>query len=173
MRLREILLGRLWQYLNDPKRTFVVMSAYTMATAKTNPERSDELKSLILDMGYGFVEQDGGWTYGTGEQGAEISLIVAGMSERVALDLARSFDQEAILSKRLDGTLVSVGTDGSVLSVLGKNLEYNPEKIKDGWSRLRKHSHRHKKFAFPRLSDLPEPGAIKECGRRLAARLLG
>ena len=60
--LVESKLSRVFQYIEDDKRDFGIMSAFRGANSeKENKAKHEELKKMVRGMGYGYIELRGGY----------------------------------------------------------------------------------------------------------------
>src|SRR5574344_2992196 len=62
--LKESSIGRIFQYIEDPKQNFAIISANrSNATAKQNISNFEELKSIVREvLNLGYIEFVGGYT---------------------------------------------------------------------------------------------------------------
>lgn len=155
--LVEAKLSRIFQYVEDPKKTFGIVSASRSELPDAeNNQRYVELKKKVREMGLGFIEMKGGWTEG-GITSEELSLFIPKISREQILALGKHYGQYSVMHKD-EREFVYIGTNenagvGKILSRFkakeGKdNIDLTKERVKDYFSMLRKGSHRNKKFVF-------------------------
>jgi len=103
-KLNESSWSRIIQHIQNDN-SFAVISAYIKdVTEKENYERHSELRNEIRKLGYGFIEQDSGYTYKDDDTGESIpvkekSFFIPKIDYDNAIKLAQQFDQESILYK--------------------------------------------------------------------------
>lgn len=104
--LLESSLSRIWQFITDPTKTFGVVSAYRqdLYSEEQNLQRHKELGKIIRSMGYGFIEQNSGYSYKDEDTGLvgvkeEKSYFIPNISFEDTLDLGVEFEQESVLYK--------------------------------------------------------------------------
>lgn len=164
--LIESSLSRVWQFVEDPNRGFVMISpAREYLSDSENKERYEQLKKDVRALGYGYIETRGGYE----EKGAGIvtepSLLVPEMSRKDAIALGEKYDQDSILYK--DGReFIEIGTnsDTGVGKVLGRfkmgaghdNITLSSPLLKKFFTSLVKGSHRGRKFLFNMEEREPE-----------------
>jgi len=150
----ESSLSRIWQHIEEPDRSFGVMSAFRGEFSwNENEERHAELKHVVREMGYGYIEMNGGYS-GTDGFVLELSLFLPEISKSDLKELGRRYEQETVIYKDADFFgLIEVAT-GSVWQefVSGSGRENitlkHPEIFKEFFSTLLKGSHRGRKFVF-------------------------
>lgn len=155
--LVEAKLSRIWQYVEDPKKTFGIVSASRSELPDTeNNQRYTELKRKVREMGLGFIEMKGGWTE-AGITSEELSLFIPKISREKIMSLGKQYGQYSVMYKDED-EFVYIGTNensgvGKILSKFKtqegrNNIDLTKERVKDYFSMLRKGPHRDKKFVF-------------------------
>lgn len=157
--LEESSLSRIWQFVEDDKKSFSMISAsrgdYSPAQ---NFARHDALKSMVQLEGYGFVETKGGYQEDKGDGGVRVveepSLFVPEMRKKDAIYLGRCFKQDSVLYKD-SSTFAYISTqEGSLgqktMDFLkgGGKQNMNMSDVKTFFSALVKGSHAGKKFLF-------------------------
>ena len=155
--LVEAKMSRIFQYVEDPKKIFGIISSFRGQYSKAeNLERHARLKKQVRAMSLGFIEMKGGYK----EEGGvveELSLFIPNIKREDIIELGADYDQHSVLYKN-EKEFVFIGTNessgiGTVLSRFkagaGKdNLELSKDKVEDFFSQLKKGSDREKKFVF-------------------------
>jgi len=155
--ISEAKLTRIFQYEEDPKKTFGIVSSFRGQYSKEeNLKRHLDLKKAIRDMGLGFIEMKGGYK----EEGGfveELSIFIPGVKRSQIIKLGQDFEQHSVMFKD-EVEFVYIGTNessgvGTVLSKFkagsGKeNIELAKDKVAEFFSQLKKGSHKDKKFVF-------------------------
>ena len=162
--LVESKLSRVFQYIEDDKRDFGIMSAFRGANSeKENKAKHEELKKIVRGMGYGYIELRGGYK---GDEGfnEELSLLIPNITKKEIVALGRKFAQHSVMYKN-DQDFYYIGTNeeagvGKVLMKFKKgegqhNLELAKHKVVDFFSQLRKGAHTDKKFVFNVKDETP------------------
>jgi len=155
--LVEAKLSRVFQYVEDDKKDFGIVSAFRAINSdKENKARHEELKKAVRSMGYGFIELRGGYK---GDEGyvEELSLLIPNITKKGIVDLGRKFQQHSVMYKN-DQDFYYIGTNdeagvGKVLMRFKKgegqdNLELAKHKVIDFFSSLKKGPHSDTKFVF-------------------------
>ena len=155
--LVEAKLSRVFQYVEDDKKDFGILSAFRAVNSdKENKARHEELKKMVRQMGYGYIELRGGYK---GDEGyvEELSLLIPNITKKGIVDLGRKFQQHSVMYKN-DQDFYYIGTNeeagiGKVLMRFKKgagqdNLELAKHKVVDFFSQLKKGAHSDKKFVF-------------------------
>lgn len=166
--LVEAKLSRVFQYVEDDKKDFGIVSAFRASNSdKENKSRHEELKKTVRQMGYGYIEMRGGYK---GDEGyaEELSLLVPNVTKKGIVDLGRKFQQHSVMYKN-NQDFYYIGTNeeagvGKVLMRFKKgegqdNLELAKHKVVDFFSTLKKGSHKDKKFVYNVQNDTPEQKA--------------
>jgi len=178
--LVEAKLSRIFQYIEDDKKDFGIVSAFRAVNSdKENKARHEELKKLVREMGYGYIEMRGGYK---GDEGfnEELSLLIPNITKKGIVDLGRKFQQHSVMYKN-DQDFYYIGTNdeagvGKVLMRFKKgegqdNLELAKHKVVDFFSQIRKGPHSDKKFVFNVKDETPKQKAQgKEAEARAAQR---
>jgi hypothetical protein len=178
--LVEAKLSRVFQYVEDDKKDFGILSAFRGSNSeKDNKARHEELKKAIRQMGYGFIELRGGYK---GDEGyvEELSLLIPNITKKGIVDLGRQFQQHSVMYKN-DQDFYYIGTNeeagvGNVLMRFKKgegqdNLELAKHKVVDFFSQLKKGAHSEKKFVFNVKPDTAKQTAQgKEAEAKVAQR---
>jgi hypothetical protein len=178
--LVESKLSRVFQYVEDDKKDFGVLSAFRGANSdKENLAKHEELKKAIRAMGYGYIELRGGYK---GDEGfnEELSVLVPNITKKQIIDLGRQFGQHSVMYKN-DQDFYYIGTNdeagvGKVLMRFKKgegqnNLELAKHKVVDFFSQLKKGGHSDKKFVFNVQPDTAKQTAQgKEAEAKVAQR---
>jgi hypothetical protein len=137
MRIKQASsLSRVWQFIQDPNKTFGIVSAYRndhVIMSDPNPSEEEvlknkkqnkavsgkkhkELKEKIRDMGLGYVELIGG-TQETTPDGKEIdvledSLFIPNISKDDLMQLGKQYNQDSVIYKNRN-TFAIILTKGS------------------------------------------------------------
>jgi len=178
--LVEAKLSRVFQYVEDDKKDFGIVSAFRGTNSdKENKARHEELKKMVRQMGYGFIELRGGYK---GDEGyvEELSLLIPNITKKGIVDLGRKFQQHSVMYKN-DQDFYYIGTNeeagvGKVLMRFKKgegqdNLELAKHKVVDFFSQLKKGAHSEKKFVFNVKPDTAKQTAQgKEAEAKVAQR---
>lgn len=178
--LVESKLSRVFQYVEDDKKDFGILSAFRGANSdKENLAKHEELKKAIRAMGYGYIELRGGYK---GDEGfnEELSILVPNITKKQIIDLGRQFGQHSVMYKN-DQDFYYIGTNdeagvGKVLMRFKKgegqnNLELAKHKVVDFFSQLKKGAHADKKFVFNVQPDTAKQTAQgKEAEAKVAQR---
>lgn len=178
--LVEAKLSRVFQYVEDDKKDFGIVSAFRAVNSdKENKARHEELKKAVRAMGYGFIELRGGYK---GDEGyvEELSLLIPNITKKGIVDLGRQYQQHSVMYKN-DQDFYYIGTNeeagvGKVLMRFKKgegqdNLELAKHKVVDFFSQLKKGAHSDKKFVFNVKPDTAKQQAQgKESEARVAQR---
>jgi len=178
--LVEAKLSRVFQYVEDDKKDFGIVSAFRGTNSdKENKTRHEELKKMVRQMGYGFIELRGGYK---GDEGyvEELSLLIPNITKKGIVDLGRKFQQHSVMYKN-DQDFYYIGTNeeagvGKVLMRFRKgegqnNLELAKHKVIDFFSSLKKGPHSDTKFVFNVKDETPQQKAQgKEAEARVAQR---
>ena len=155
--ISEAKLSRIFQYVEDPKKTFGIVSSFRGQYSKEeNLKRHLDLKKAIRDMGLGFIEMKGGYK----EEGGfveELSIFIPRVKRSQIIKLGQDFEQHSVMFKD-EVEFVYIGTNessgvGTVLSKFkagsGKeNIELAKDNVAEFFSQLKKGSHKDKKFVF-------------------------
>jgi hypothetical protein len=154
--INESSLSRIWQHIEEDKKSFAVISAYRDYTKKQNKEKHISLKRYVRELGYGFIEMKGGYREEEGFVN-ERSLFIPNIDKKFAIKIGTEYDQYSILYKDRN-EFIEIGTNinsgiGNVLTNFIKsnnmsNINLAKNAIKDFFSSLLKGSHRGKKFVF-------------------------
>jgi hypothetical protein len=166
--LVEAKLSRVFQYVEDDKKDFGIVSAFRGTNSdKENKARHEELKKMVRQMGYGFIELRGGYK---GDEGyvEELSLLIPNITKKGIVDLGRNFQQHSVMYKN-DQDFYYIGTNeeagvGKVLMRFKKgagqdNLELAKHKVIDFFSSLKKGPHSDTKFVFNVKDETPQQKA--------------
>lgn len=178
--LVESKLSRVFQYVEDDKKDFGIVSAFRGSNSdKENKARHEDLKKAVRAMGYGYIELRGGYK---GDEGyvEELSLLIPNITKKNIVDLGRKFQQHSVMYKN-DQDFYYIGTNeeagvGKVLMRFKKgegqdNLELAKHKVVDFFSQLKKGAHSDKKFVFNVKDETPQQKAQgKEAEARAAQR---
>jgi hypothetical protein len=159
--ISEAGLSRVWQHIEDPNRSFAVISPNkAMATPEENKNNYMALVHEVHDVRkLGYLPLESGYTYQEGELAgksfAESSILIPNISKEDALELGNQFGQETIIWKDRDEFSMLRCKDGSVdlsfKAQAGRDLlTFDEENVKHVFSKLVKGraSQRDKKFAF-------------------------
>jgi len=157
--------SRIIQHI-EAGHSFAVISAYKWDLSETdNTERHNNLRTDIRKLGYGYIEQNSGYSYKdtrTGNLGTveEESFFIPQITRQEALALAKKYEQESIIYKDGNGFYVllsngAIDTEFKTKRDKTGQITFSPEVIKHAFSQLKKASahQRQQKFAY----------VIKEC----------
>ena len=163
--VNESSLSRIWQFVEDDKKSFSVVSAYrSYYNNKENKKRHILLIKGVRSTGYGFIEMRGGYVEtieGVKIEVQESSVFIPSVEKKDIMKLGSDYEQDSILYKK-DGLFSEIGTN-DVYGV-GKNVEtykmtggdnitLAKDVIKKFYSRLKKGSHNKKKFQLKEKHD--------------------
>jgi len=153
----ESSLSRIWQHIQDPSRSFGVVSAFRGEYGRReNEQRHDELKDQVRELGYGYIELEGGYKEESGFV-EELSLFIPEIRRNDLIELGSYYDQYSVIYKDRN-VFEEIGTSevagvGRIIrnfkkEAEDKNISMNPEIIEEFFSALLKGSHRGRKFVF-------------------------
>jgi len=179
LHLDESSLSRVWQHVENPKRAFGVISASRHEYSKEeNRERHEELRGRIRELGYGYIELDGGYREKSGRDSyvivQEPSFFIPNVKYRDLISLGQELEQDSVIYKGL-GEFRVVSTRPPVGETLvnfsqGKgywNIDLAKEAVKEFFSSLVKGSHKGRKFVFkadPKRLTAPTSESYSESG---------
>ena len=154
--LAESSLSRIMTHINKTEN-FGVMSPFRKEFSdKVNLDRYKELRELVREKGYGFIELKGGYQEETGFVN-EKSLFIPDIKKKEMIELGKKYDQFSVIIKDKN-TFAEIGTNKNAginsvqnsFDIGGRNISVDDvgDKFKDFFSRLLKGSHRGKKFLF-------------------------
>jgi hypothetical protein len=140
-------LSRVWQFIQDPNKTFGIVSAYRndhVIMSDSNPSEEDilknkkqnkivsekkhkELKEKIRDMGLGYVELIGGTQEKTPD-GKEIdviedSLFIPNIAKDDLMELGKQYNQDSVIYKNKN-TFAIILTKGSAFGKEDMNFTH-------------------------------------------------
>jgi len=155
--LSESSLSRIMTHI-EKTANFGVMSPFRKEFSdKENLERYNELKEIVREKGYGFIEMKGGYQEEDGFVN-EKSLFIPNISKKEMIELGKKYDQHSVIIKdknifAMIGTNknAGIGKELNTFEINGKNISVEvPIKnmFDDFFSKLLKGSHRGKKFLF-------------------------
>lgn len=179
--LKESSWSRIIQHVENDD-SFAVISAYLLnATPEDNLKRHSELRTDIRNLGFGYIEQDSGYTYKNKKTGEsfpvrEKSFFIPKIDYDKAMKLAQKYDQESILYKDLEKGFVLVYAKDFVdnddiphkTHEIGMNFKFkkdnkgkitfNPDILKFAYSELIKanNTQRGKQYAFVSTESIEE-----------------
>jgi len=154
--IHESSLSRIITHIEKTKEFGVISPFRKSNTDKENTDNFKELVITVRDMGYGYIQLDGGYS---GDEGffSEKSLFIPNIKRDEIIKLGKRYDQHSIIHKNDDnfaliGTNIDAGI-GKVLSkfdVSGRGISIDDvgDKFRDFFSTLTKGSHSGKKFLF-------------------------
>ncbi len=165
-RIDESSLSSIWRYVEDPKKSFGVITSYREGE-EDNEGNFIELKSTVRSMGKGYIALAGGYEEikkdGSVVLVREPSLFVPKISKKDLIELGVKYDQDSVVYKderefKLISTSNRGGTIGSTMLDFKKeagrnNLELSKEALKSFFSMLLKGSHRGRKFVFRGIAE--------------------
>lgn len=165
--LVESKLSRMYQFVEDDKRSFGIVSASRGANSKEeNLAAHDELKKKVRQMGYGYIELRGGYTEEGGGDVEELSLMVPSIDKIKIIELGRKYKQDSVMFKdKTDfyyiGTNETTGI-GKVLMRFQKgagkdNMDLAKKSVVNFFSSLKKASDAGKKFVFKSKEESEAP----------------
>jgi hypothetical protein len=160
--LFESSLGRVWQHVQDaPNRSFAIITSWRQENSrKQNKEDLAALKKGIRGLGLGFVSVQGHWQECQDPNVAyqdcpkeelvdavEPSLFVVGIDKDAAVNLANTYEQDAIVfaGPETKGRVSLLFNNGSTQDI----GEFKPQTMGQAFTELRKSkqgSARHFKF---------------------------
>lgn len=155
--ISETKLSRIWRFIEEDKYGFGVISAFRGEYSKEdNIQRHIELKSILKEKGYGFIELKGGFK----EEGGfveELSLFIPNIPKNTLITLGTEYDQYSVIYKD-SNEFVEIGTNqnsgiGNILrkfklKSFDKNMIMDKDSVEDFFSSLMKGTHRGRKFLF-------------------------
>ena len=161
-RIDESSLSRIWQYVEDPKKTFGVITSYREG-GEDNEGNFIELKSDVRSMGKGYIALAGGYEEikkdGSVVLVKEPSLLVPKIRKKDLIELGVKYDQDSVIYKdEREFKLISTSNRGG--NAVGatmidfkkgagrNNLELSKKALKNFFSALLKGSHRGRRFVF-------------------------
>jgi hypothetical protein len=126
--LNEIKLSRVWQYWSNPERVAALLTAFRgNFDLEENLRRNRALAADVRNLGYGFVFVDGYWIENQGtdleRKVKEDTLLITAPAdkfekfERQMIQLARQYNQEAVLIKSADGSSRVQYVDGDSIDL--------------------------------------------------------
>jgi len=162
--LRESSWSRILQHIESTP-TFAIISAYRGEDPIANSQSHTQLKKDVKSLGYGYIDQDSGYSYKNPknndeeEMKEEESLFIPNMSLKDAMALGKKYDQESILWKDNERGFVLMYTTGDRVGEIdmnfqnkigGKNITFNPDVLKIAYSALKRANKTQKnvKFAY-------------------------
>jgi len=165
--LKESSWSRIIQHI-EKGGSFAIISAFSRENDKQrNYALHNKLRKYITEKGYGYIEQNAGYTYKddiTGEDliSQELSFFVPSMSLDEAISIGEEYEQESILFKddkgfklvyTKDGEGFHKGQIGMIFKMDKKpdgQITFNPEILKYAFSQLKKGTKNQigKKFAY-------------------------
>ena len=154
--IAESSLSRIMTHINKTEN-FGVMSPFRKEFSdKENLNRYKELKEVVREKGFGFIELKGGYQEEEGFVN-EKSLFIPNIKRKDMLELGKKYDQHSVIVKNKN-SFAMIGTNrnagiGKVLDkfdVGGRSISVDDigDKFKDFFSHLLKGSHAGKKFLF-------------------------
>jgi hypothetical protein len=167
--LFETKLSRIWQYVEDDKKIFAIISAYRKKNKpEVNETLSNDLENDIKDLDKGYIKVSGGYveTDDTGKsvETHERSFIISDISKESAIRLGKKYEQESVLYK--DKTQFSyISTKdvpsypvGSVIMNFQKskgrdNMTFAKEMVSQYYSELLYGPHHGRKYAYKPISE--------------------
>jgi hypothetical protein len=150
MELNESTLGRVWQFAENGKYLFAILTAFRGEHSREeNLERNKVLQSNIRKEGFGFFKLEGYWVE---NKGTENELDVVEDSFFISLPANTPNAQQKLVDFTLsqvkqfnqDGAVVKLNPIDNVVSILGKdggtfNIgSFSPQKIAQAYSKLKK-----------------------------------
>lgn len=155
--LNESSLSRIWKHIRSDK-SFGVISPYRRDTPDENEQNYNELKHLIRVSKYGYIELIGGFN----EEGTivkEKSIFIPKIGKDELIELGIKYDQYSVIYKDANEFIELYTAEGKnkvrIERVFQKSkevgqekredLNFDPELMKQIFSRLAKGSHKNKK----------------------------
>lgn len=130
--------------------SFGVISAYLLdASEEENKKRHKDLRNDIRKIGYGYIEQDSGYTYKNKETNEEItvdeqSFFIPMITKKDALLLCKNYKQYSILFKD-DTGFYEIKSDGTIENKFKTKrdsktgqITFDPKELKLAYSKLKK-----------------------------------
>ena len=138
-------LSAVFDLVADDSRDFGIVSSFqSKATEEVNAQTHDELKSKVIDMGYGYIELCSS-SKKEGNDVSEKSLMVPNITKTQIITLGRQFDQPLVMFKNsINFYYISTNETKGIGKVLMKfekgegqdNLELAKHKVTDFFSAL-------------------------------------
>ena len=154
--IAESSLSRIMTHIKKTENFGVISPFRKEFSNKENLDRYKELKEIVREKGYGFIELKGGYQEEDGFVN-EKSLFIPNIKKNEMLELGKKYNQHSVIVKdsnafEMIGTNKTAGI-GKVLDKFetgGRSISVDDvgEQLKDFFSRLLKGSHRGKKFLF-------------------------
>jgi len=150
--LQESSLARIWQHLQSD-RSFGIITSYRHESPEEDAVAWRELKSLVRESGYGYIELEGGYTHEGGEAifVQEPSLFIPNVSKEELLEWGDMYGQESVIFKDRNSFGMYYTQEprkGDLVIEFARGMEMSQEATKDFFSALKKGSHRGRKFVF-------------------------
>jgi len=158
--LKESSLSRIWQHVNNPDISFGVVSAYRqdLYSEEENLKKHEKLKKDIRSMGYGFIEQNSGYSYqdkktGLDKMVEEKSYFIPGITFEDCLKLGKRYKQESVLYKDNERGFGLFLSSNGKLDMKFKNKDqiysFKSGDIKSAYSQLVRSNNNNKiKFSY-------------------------
>ena len=96
--IKESSVSRIVDYINSDK-SFGVITAYSDSRSEEeNKMKQSELMKRVRGAGYGYVMQQGGWTY-NGELFEEPSIFIPNVSKEELIKCGKDYNQHTVIYK--------------------------------------------------------------------------
>jgi hypothetical protein len=145
-RFKESSLSRIWQHIIKPETSFGVISAFRgIYSDNENLQKHEELRKKIRLMGYGYIEQNSGYSYLNKQTGEEVpvdekSFFIPNISFEDCIKIGRMFEQESVLYKDQEKGfglfLCSNGNKIMTFKDKDKLFTFKKDDIKNAYSQL-------------------------------------
>ena len=161
-KLLETRLQRVWQFIQDDDKSFVMLSPYQLTnSAEENGAAMVSLVKYLSGKRYGYIFLKGGYKYKDEISGAETdvleqSLMIPGLPKEEVMNIGKEFNQESIIYKdanefSLISTLPTSYGEEELSFKQGEwkdNMEFSKDVLQSYFSELSKGSHAGKRFTF-------------------------
>ena len=161
--MNESSLNRLWQHIQNRKPFAIISLNRSGMSDKEKKDAHNRLNTEVRNLGYGFIELNGGYVEGGSDVVAELSLMIPNTSQGDAISLGQIDlgygTQDSILYCDGSDFLGYISTNTDIVSVgsVIQRFNYGNDKdslpivqsaISEYFSMLKKGSHSGKKFSF-------------------------
>ena len=168
--LKESSLSRIWQHVVDPETSFGVISAFRgIYSNEENLKQHEKLRNTIRSHGYGFIEQNSGYSYMDIQKGEEVpvdekSFFIPNIDFETCLKIGKMFNQESILYKDSNkGFGLFLCATGKIeMSFKNKDhlFSFKADDIKNAYSQLVKSNSGQKKIKFSYIKEYYIPSMM-------------
>jgi hypothetical protein len=144
MEAKENIPSRIWESIKDDK-SFGIISSFKMELSEIeNNNRHIELKKLVCEKGFGFMEMRRGFTTEKGSFVKERLLFIRNTKKNEVLDLGKLFDQFSVVYKdKLEFLEIKTDVFSGALTDFEKmgwneTLEFDSEFVKEFFLKIAK-----------------------------------